>query len=211
MSSARWRDFATSGFECVSDERSIDRIRAISRVISIVGHPFVLLPLAVGYVTSRTLTPLLALETMGVLFAWFVLFGTYVVVQVRRGVWTDVDVSKQEQRPHMYLLAVPLGVATVLVLWWGGYPMPVVIGVGSAVGMLGVASIINRWIKVSLHSAFAVFAVMIPVSVLGPPALAFLAIPILVGWARVGMQRHSTAEVLLGLLLGAIASVPLVV
>src|SRR5687768_1241778 len=127
---------------------SMDRARSIGRFLSIVGHPFILLPLAVGYVVSRRLSMEQALHTMGVLLAWFLLFGTYVVIQVRRGVWTDVDVSSHEHRPHMYMLAVPLAVASVLVLWWRGYPTPVLIGMGSAAAMLAVASILNRWIKV---------------------------------------------------------------
>ena len=187
----------------------MDRTRSIARWVSIVGHPFVLLPLAVGYVVSRRLALEDALATMGILFGWFVLFGTYVVIQVRRGVWSDVDVSTREQRPHMFRLAVPMAVASAVVLWWRGYPMPVVIGTASAAGMLATASIINRWIKVSLHSAFAVYAVTIPVPVMGPPGLALLAIPLGVAWARVAMGRHTKAEVLLGLALGAVASVPL--
>jgi hypothetical protein len=187
----------------------MDRTHSLARFISIAGHPFVLLPLAVGYVVSQRLSFEDALHTMGVLLGWFVLFGTYVVIQVKRGVWTDVDVSKQEHRPHMYLLAVPLGVASVLVMWWRGYPAPVLIGMGSAAAMMAAGAIINRWIKVSLHSAFAVYAVMIPVPVLGPPGLMLLAIPLAVAWARVAMGRHTRAEVLLGLVFGALAAVPL--
>jgi hypothetical protein len=85
----------------------------------------------------------------------------------------------------------------------------VLIGTESAAAMLAAGAIINPWIKVSLHSAFAVYAVMIPVPVIGPAGFALLAIPMLVAWGRVAMGRHTTNEVLLGLALGACASVPL--
>src|SRR5262245_56293747 len=110
--------------------------RAIARWISIIGHPFVLLPLAVGYVVSRSLSSEQAPESMAILLGWFVLFGAYVVIQVRRGVWSDVDVSTREQRPHMFGLAVPMALGSVVVVWWRGYPLPVVIGMASAAGML---------------------------------------------------------------------------
>jgi hypothetical protein len=169
----------------------------------------VLLSLAIGYVVSVRLSPERALQTVGVVMAWFLLFGAYVVIQVKRGVWTDVDVSKQEQRPHMYLLAVGLGIASIAVLWWRGYPPPVLIGMGSAAGMLATGAILNRWIKVSLHSAFAVYAVALPQLVLGLSGLALIVIPLSVAWSRVAMGRHTKPEVLLGLALGAIGSLPL--
>jgi hypothetical protein len=189
-------------------ERSLKH--SIARWISIAGHPFVLLPLAVGYVSWKRLSFEEGLTTMAMLLGWFLLFGVYVGIQVRRGVWSDVDVSAREQRPHMFLLAVPLAVATSLILWWRGQSMSVVMGTASAAAMLAVASIINRWIKVSLHSAFAVYAVAIPLPVLGLPGLALFAIPAAVAWGRVAMGRHTTPEVLLGLALGAMASIPIV-
>jgi hypothetical protein len=183
--------------------------RSVARTISIIGHPFLLIPLAIGYAVSRELPEHQAVRIMGVLFAWMLLFGAYVVVQVRRGVWTDVDVSKREHRPRMYLVVVGLGLPGIIALWWGDYPSAVLIGMGSAVALLVASAIINRWIKVSLHAAFSVYAVFVIVSIDGIAAAALLAIPLLIAWSRVAMGRHTRNEVLLGLAFGTVASVPL--
>jgi hypothetical protein len=159
---------------------------------------------------SRSLERDQAIEIVAMVLGWFLLFGGYVLIQVRRGVWTDVDVSRREHRPHMYLVTLGIGAAAVTALWLSGYPAPVLRGMGSAVGLLAAAAIINRWIKVSLHAAFGVYAVGVVVSAAGPPLLWLSVIPLVVGWSRVAMGRHTAQEVLLGLVCGSIASIALV-
>jgi len=55
---------------------------------------------------------------------------------------------------------------------------------------------------VSLHAAFAVFAVALVWPQLAP-TLATAALAAGVGWSRLVLGRHTLAEVLLGLLFGA--------
>jgi membrane-associated phospholipid phosphatase len=68
------------------------------------------------------------------------------------------------------------------------------------------ASLLRRWLKLSLHAAFAVLAA----ALLWPAVLATLGVLALaagVGWSRLVLQRHTRQEVVAGLLAGAAAGV----
>jgi membrane-associated phospholipid phosphatase len=131
-----------------------------------------------------------------------VIVGLYSLWQVRAGRWAHVDASQPRERHQLnQFLAALLGGAAVL-LWAAGQPPPVVLGPLLAAGLVLLAHGLRRWLKVSLHAAFAVFAAALvwphPGLTLG---LALLAVG--VAWSRLALRRHTWAEVLLGLLFGA--------
>jgi membrane-associated phospholipid phosphatase len=69
-----------------------------------------------------------------------------------------------------------------------------------------VTHLLRRWLKVSLHAAFAVFAgAMVWPHAL--PTLATLVLAAGVAWSRLVLRRHTLPEVLLGLLMGAVFGV----
>jgi membrane-associated phospholipid phosphatase len=72
--------------------------------------------------------------------------------------------------------------------------------------MLGAAAALNRWIKLSLHLAFAGFGGLILASVhLGYGLPIFMFIPLL-AWSRLALSRHTFPEVIGGFALGLIAA-----
>jgi membrane-associated phospholipid phosphatase len=62
--------------------------------------------------------------------------------------------------------------------------------------------VLRRWLKVSLHAAFALFAAALVWPNL-PGTLAVAALALGVAWSRLVLRRHTLPEVLTGLLLGA--------
>ena len=67
-----------------------------------------------------------------------------------------------------------------------------------------IAMLIARWVKMSLHAAFAAFAT----ALLWPAKLAIVAGVLLTGavvWSRLVLGRHTAVDVAAGLLLGAAA------
>lgn len=80
----------------------------------------------------------------------------------------------------------------------------------AVLAMIGAAAILNRWIKLSNHVAFAVFAAVVLLRVewrVGAPVI--LVVPML-AWSRIALGRHSAAAVIGGACLGAIAGLLLV-
>ena len=173
----------------------------IARVLSAVLHPFVLALLTVALATrnwrwTAALAATLILPLIAVL-----------IRRTRRGAWSDFDVSRREQRPGLYYAAIPLLALAALVLWrMGASPRFlrsfVAIGFLFAAGLAG-----NRWLKISLHMMFGAFCLVI-ITRLYPWSL-FLTLPLLVSlaWSRWRLERHTPAEIAVGLALGTAAGV----
>ena len=127
------------------------------------------------------------------------------VRQVRRGAWENADASNRRERPLLYVAG---GVALVALLAYLMVFQPqsfMMRGVVATLGMLAACAIATRWIKVSLHMAFAALAGT-ALSLMGSVAgyALILMLPAL-GWARLRLSRHSAAELALGTAAGAVA------
>lgn len=178
--------------------------REVARWISILGHPFILIPALVAAVTVPSLPPKQAAQTIGiVVLVSIVPMLLLIARRVRSGAWTNYDVSVREQRTGMYPTALAITTATALVLAWARVPRPILQGVLAILLLIGIAALVNLWLKISLHTAFAVFTALalLPSRGLVAGAL-FLALAI--AWSRLELGRHTVAEVIGGAVLGAV-------
>jgi membrane-associated phospholipid phosphatase len=178
---------------------------AVARGLSIVGHPALLVPTAVILSVANRNAPttaLIAATGVSVIIAVSALL--YGLLQVRAKRWLDVDASVPEERRQLnvFLLVALLGASVVL--WSVGQPWQLAVGVAIAGAIVAVALALRSALKISLHSAFSVFAACL----LWPNAAAMgllLLLSIAIGWSRLVLHRHTFAEVVLGLLVGALA------
>ncbi len=123
------------------------------------------------------------------------------------GRWQDIDASRPKDRPTLYIAAfvvlVPLGLYFLFL-----EPSSDMIRGGAAIGlMLVAAAAFNRWIKLSLHTAFAVFTGLILAKISLAYGLAMLVFIPLIGWSRVALSRHTVREVLGGCVLGFVVAI----
>ena len=89
-----------------------------------------------------------------------------------------------------------------MLLWALGQPLAVTLAPVTAALLVLLTHLLRHWLKVSLHAAFAVFAVALVWPHLAP-TLATLLLAVGVAWSRLVLHRHTRAEVLLGLGFGA--------
>ena len=188
-----------------SDPQSTRTVRReVARWISILGHPFVLIPGLVAAVTVRRLPPEQVAQIVGiVVLVSIVPMLLLMARRVRSGAWTNYDVSVREQRTGMYPAALAMTIATVAVLAWAQVPQPILRGVLAILLLIAIGALVNRWLKVSLHTAFAVFTA----AALWPSrglVAAVLVLTVAIAWSRLELGRHTLAEVLGGALLGAV-------
>jgi membrane-associated phospholipid phosphatase len=177
-----------------------------ARFLSILGHPFVTVAVMVSVSTMQLSKPqealralvvvgLIAIVPVAALMAW----------QVRRGAWQNVDASNRRERPVLF--GVSLAVLAVLVAFLM-VRRPDSFYAHSAAGtlaMLVVCAIATRWVKVSLHLAFAALAGT-SLALLGSPVgwLLLGGVPAL-AWSRLKLERHRPIELVLGLVIGVAA------
>lgn len=180
--------------------------RTIGRWLSIVGHPFVVVPAAIFVATSGRGAASRG-PALGVVGASMILIAVQVAVRLRRGEITDVDVSTREHRPQMYVLAIFAAAASTALLFATNQSQSSVRCCALACGLLVTGAIANLRIKVSLHTAFALSAAGIAFHAGAGTAVVFAVIALVVAWARVAYGRHTTREVLAGGVLGSLFAV----
>jgi membrane-associated phospholipid phosphatase len=183
---------------------TIDRRNASARWISIVFHPFVMVGVMVGAaaaarqgaegaVRAVALTALFTMVPMAILM-WS---------QVRRGRWQNVDASNRAERPILYVVGGVALAALLAYLMLASSQSFMIRGVVATLGMLVVCALATRWIKVSLHMAFATLAATTLALMRSPAGYVLLLLLPLLMWSRLTLDRHSPPEVVLGTIIGA--------
>jgi membrane-associated phospholipid phosphatase len=180
---------------------------AIARAISIVGHPAVLLLVAALIAATTQGSSLRQLWLVG---GVTVILGSIVLVfswmQVRAGRWSHVDASALGERTSLNVFAGTLCLVSAALAWHltQRTQMSIALALSGAIFVFALA--VARWVKVSLHVVFAVFAT----ALLWPDRLAVI-VGVLVTaalmWSRVVLGRHVAADVAIGLALGMAAGV----
>ena len=178
---------------------------AVARAVSIAGHPVVVLPAAASIAASTRGASLQqlrfiagALAILGIIalgFSWF---------QVGTGRWVHVDASRRGERTSLNAFLAVLLLLSALLLWVLTRQPPMSIGLALSSALVVTALLIARWVKVSLHTAFATFATML-VWPSTPAVIAGVAITGVVVWSRLVLGRHVAADIVAGLLLGLAA------
>lgn len=128
----------------------------------------------------------------------------YILVGVRLGKLSDVDVSKRSERvgPFIFgLLSVCLG-WFVLVLVHGPTPLISTVIVTAISGLI--TMLITLWWKISIHAGTLGAAATILTIFYGAVMLPAFALLILVSWSRVVLRRHTVAQVIGGSLLSIV-------
>jgi len=178
-----------------------------ARLISIVGHPFVLLALLVLLPRLQD-SPSDALHRT-LLFGGIVLAPLTLLIwrSVSSGKWSTVDASEREERPLLYKTALSVSVLAIVYFGFVEHTPAMVRGCGVAAGMIALAAVVNRWIKISLHIAFACFCGVL----LSRARLAFglpvlLLVPALI-WSWLVLSRHVFSETVGGVILGVLGAV----
>ena len=175
----------------------------VARALSIIGHPALLMPLAIAVAATATEAPPQLLRVaFGSAVAVAAVVGLFSLWQVRAGRWLHVDASRPSERRQLTrLLAVLLG-AIAVALWASGQAPAVTAGPLLVALPVVAAHALRRSWKVSLHAAYAVLAAaLLWPQLLGTALVGLLALG--VAWSRLELRRHTRAEVLAGLLLGA--------
>jgi hypothetical protein len=171
---------------------------ALARALSVLGHPFILLPLTIAALTrSLFWTTVIAATTTVPLLA-------IIARKVRRGAWSDFDVSRHEQRSGLYYAGIPLIAFCALLLYFLGASPEMMRGIAAGSLMFLAGLLGNRFLKISMHMMFAAFSTITlartyPSSLYG--TLPFLTA---IAWSRRHLDRHTWTEIAVGTLIGAI-------
>lgn len=175
----------------------------IARFISFILNPLmviVVVPFFLIYKTTGDLFSALNWTIYTILF--LLVMAIFILTMVRKGTFTDYDVSKREQRPLLFLVSVVLSVFYLAGLFLFDAPeILYIVTFGIIIGIV-LASFINNWIKVSMHvSTITALLVALALVYGGYYYLLLLSIP-LMAYIRVRAKRHTIPETIAGAIFG---------
>ena len=176
-----------------------------ARIISFISNPVLLsIPFSYALVFKSREDFLYALAWTFVSILFASLVGVFVVLAVRKGVFSDFDISKRQERTPVFIFTGLLSVLYFLIVFLLNGPRVLLIALGALLLGVIIADIINRKIKASIHLAvFSSFSVIMGI-LYGGMFWVLLLIAPLVAWSRVKLKKHEPFETIVGGLVGTI-------
>jgi membrane-associated phospholipid phosphatase len=175
----------------------------LSKTISAVGHPIVLGTLASLYVNFREFESDKAWWLSFSLLTFCILpLVIYLLYKIRKGVYKDFDVSDQSKRPQLYVFALAVLSLFVFYLYFTDSSWLIRTGIIPVFLLVLGTYLINKRIKVSLHTSFSFLLAVMMIKVDTTPAFSMFLFATLIGYSRLYLKRHSIPEVALGAALG---------
>jgi hypothetical protein len=171
----------------------------LARVLSFIFNPFFLLaPIPYLLVVRETADPVVAAKWTLISFLFLSSVALFVVVAVRLGYFSDLDVSKREHRPLLFLVGLVVSITYLLSLLAFNGPLSLIFIAGGILCSIVVFSVINTRIKASIHVA-SITSLIFAFSVLyGSTFLLLLFLLPVIVWSRVRIKRHTMQEAIIG-------------
>lgn len=175
----------------------------IARVISILGHPFLTIPLYTLIITFSLMEVQKALFiSLTIIGGFFIPISLWNFVKTRKGIYTNFDVSDQKQRNSMYLFAIPALLIVLAVFYFTNQSHNLILVILFALILLISSYVVNFSVKCSGHTSLTIFLSFLVLPVSFTAAMIMLVCAVAIGWSRLALKRHTFTEVVAGMILG---------
>jgi membrane-associated phospholipid phosphatase len=184
------------------------RMRLARYVSTLLAPAVVSVPLVLCAALYHTQDIAQALMYAGITLL-FLSFGPllYILLGVRSGKFSDVDVSNRRERTMPFLFGIAsITVGLVVLLSLHGPKDLETVLMGTALSGL-IMMVITWWWKISIHAATMGGAITMLAALYGAIMLPGVALLVLVSWSRVVLRRHTAAQVVGGSMAGIILMV----
>ena len=180
-------------------------IKRLARLISDILNPFLVsfaITVLLAFEATSSTADAVRWASISVALSVLPIF-IVVVYLVRRKKLDSIFVNPRHQRNRIYSLASALAVIDCIVLFYLEAPELLrVIFVAGLVAII-IFMVINRFWKISLHTAFVAASVSVLIIVYGAAGAWSAVLLPLVTWARIETRLHSPMQVAVGALLAA--------
>jgi membrane-associated phospholipid phosphatase len=122
----------------------------------------------------------------------------YIIIGIRLGKFTDIDVSVRTQRTGPFLFGMGSALVGLLILMRTSGPKNLETLLLITILSGTILMIITLWWKISLHASTIAGAVTILTALYGTIILPAYLLVALVSWSRVVLRRHTTVQVIAG-------------
>jgi membrane-associated phospholipid phosphatase len=172
----------------------------VAEAISMIFHPLLIgLPTLIIAMVSRgssfwgaVLWTILATGIVNLPVALLIGWG------VRTGKYSDASVSIRQQRTSVYLVGIACMVLLSIILYFGKAPQIMIACLVAAVVSIILGFGINRYTKISLHSAAIAGCATVLLLTVPPIGIFATVCAPLVAWARIHLKHHTPFQILIG-------------
>lgn len=183
----------------------------LAQIISGVFNPLVLVVfIAAGIVYLETNSIIYSTKLFLIFAAFSVLFALFIIVSIRKGVFSNFDVSTKKQRPLLFFAATIAVICGMFFVHFAKVSNSLMVGLLIALLGVGTYQLVLPKIKASVHMGILTVFISFFIFLIGYWALPLVLLLPVVGWARVKEKEHTVPEVLAGLLIGIIFSALLI-
>lgn len=179
-------------------------MKLFAKFISIITSPILISgPLSYALIYKSTLDSAYSLGWTFIALVFAGLIAMFVYYGVKKGFFSDYDVSKREQRTPLFIFTAVISVFFFLIVILLNGPRIILISIAALILGIIASDVINTRIKASMHLAvFVAFAFIAGLLYGGVFWIVLLFAP-LVAWSRITLKRHTFAETIAGTLIGA--------
>lgn len=173
----------------------------LAQVISTILNPLFilfLLPFFLVFETTDSLEKSIYWTIVSLVF--LIGFSLFILMGIRLKYFSDLDISKRNQRPLLYTVAILFSIVFLFTLFILNAPEVLAFGtIGLLLG-LSINEIINRFTKSSIHVAAIAGLVTLLVLIEGIEFSIFYFLVFLVAWARIKTKNHTFNQTIIGAL-----------
>lgn len=175
--------------------------------LSYLFHPVLLFMLVPFLVVYRQTGSILYGLKWEIFSSVFIFLGVILTLLAKhKGLFSDSDLSQKEERWKFYFMGLSLGILYFAASsFFKGILFPLtIITLGIIAGLL-VFTLVNRYLKASMHVAVAcAFIITLGLLYGIAPFLVTLGIIPLLSWSRITLKKHTLGEVITGGFLGGL-------
>ena len=182
--------------------------KKIAEIISLVLNPLVILiPVPFFLIFEKTDDLIRSLLWTGISMFFIFLYFLLVLIGIKFKIFSDLDISKREQRPEAFALGLLVIISFLICSFL--LHAPGILQIGTFALILGVIviTIANTFTKVSWHlavlSAFLTGIVLIEGWEFLP---GFILLPLL-AWARIKTKNHTLLQTIFGSAIGILTTI----
>ena len=172
-------------------------------LLSTIGHPFLLLPLVLAWLTIRKAGLATSWPTLAAIGICIVVMVVFLYFRKQKGEISNWDVSARKERSsNIYQPILLLTAVAAAAMYFFRQPF---ISDTLFFGLLiAVCYAINVRIKVSQHTVMGYYVSFLVMPVHFWIGLGLLAFAPFIGWSRIVLGRHKKNEVILGTVVGTV-------
>lgn len=172
-------------------------------LLSTIGHPFLLLPLVLAWLTIRKAGLATSWPTLAAIGICIVVMVVFLYFRKQKGEISNWDVSARKERSsNIYQPILLLTAVAAAAMYFFRQPF---ISDTLFFGLLiAVCYAINVRIKVSQHTVMGYYVSFLVMPIHFWIGLGLLAFAPFIGWSRIVLGRHKKNEVILGTVVGTV-------